>query len=302
MQVKFPRLFSSVAIPVLVLGVLSCSTIRQPSAASSAQAATVAENDEDAPPAKPTRLFGSSDIQPTGNSALHYIDARLYELRDQDKNTLASLKQALQMDPDSSYLHSELARNLAEGNQFEQAGLEVETAMKLDPKNANLHLLRGKLYSVKQMSDQAIAEYEQCIQLKPDLEDCYTMMAREYALQKDTNKAVATIQRLLKVDPQSTSGLYYLGTLYSVEPEKAQAAIQAFKAILEDDPDDMKALASLAQLYLDRKKYPEALSVLLRIEHLAPHDIPIKLRIGLIYYEMKDYEAAVDRFTKALQL
>ncbi|KAB2836584.1 tetratricopeptide repeat protein, partial [bacterium] len=267
----------------LALGASGCVSARKQAAAAEPVAA-------DATPVKRDKLFGSGDVQPQGNSALHYIDARLYELRDQDQSTLEALRLALQNDPDSSYLHGEMARNLAQGNQFEQAALEADKALQLDPGNPGLHLLRGKLLSVRQQSDAAVLEYEKCIKLKPDLEECYTMLAREHALQKRNDKAVSTVKRLLKVDPASTSGLYYLGTLYSADPTKTREAIQAFKDILDEDPDDLKAMASLAQIYLDKKMYPEALKVLLRIEHLAPHDIPIKLRIGLIYYEMKDFD------------
>jgi len=252
--------------------------------------------------ATPKHLFGGGDIQPKGNSALYYIDSRLYSIRDSDAESLEALKRTVDADPDSAYLHGELSRNLAELNQFEQSTLEADKALALDPSNSKNHLLRGKLYSVQKDSAKALDEYKKCIQNDPDQEECYTMMTREYLLLKQVPAAVATINQLLNRDPDSVQGLFYLGTIYSSYQKDSRKAVAAFKRLLEQDPEDIRGLASLAQLYIDDKKPEDALATLLKIESLAPNDVPMKLRIGLLYYEMKDYDQAIDRFTKALQL
>jgi Tfp pilus assembly protein PilF len=248
------------------------------------------------------RLFNSRDVSIQGNAVLHYIDSRLYKLRQQDEASLKALRESVADDPGSSYLHAELSRHLAEADQFEQATLESDEALRLSPQDANHHLLRGKLYSVKKLSDQALQEYEKCIQMQPDVEECYTMKTRELLLQKEYPQALATIERLLKADPQSTTGWFYLGSIYSTYLKNPQKAVTAFKNALEEDPEDLKVLAALSQIYLEDKNYAEALKALLEMERLAPSDIPMKLRIGLVYYEMKDYDKAVERFTQALTL
>lgn len=253
-------------------------------------------------PQKTSPLFGHREIRPEGNSVLHYIDSRLYNLREAEKPTLEALKRSVEEDAASPYLHAELARTLAEVNQFEQATLEADKALSLDPKSAKTHLLRGKLYSVKKESDQAIQEYETCLRLDPEVEECYTMLTREYLLAKRYPLAIQSIQRLLKRDPNSTSGLYFLGTIYTSYQKDPKKAMLAFQKVLEEDPEDIRSLASLAQLYLEEKKYRQALDLLLRIEKLAPTDVPMKLRIGLLYYELQDYDHAIDRFTEALKL
>ena len=117
------RTFSILLLLGLALGGSGCVSARKQAAAAEPVAA-------DEAPVKRDKLFGAGDVQPEGNSALHYIDARLYELRDQDQSTLEALRLALQNDPDSSYLHGEMVRNLAQGNQFEQAALEADKALR----------------------------------------------------------------------------------------------------------------------------------------------------------------------------
>ncbi len=250
----------------------------------------------------PEKLFGQRDVAPEGNSALHYIDSRLYSYRDSEDRSIDALKRSVDEDPASSYLHAELARSLAEQNQFEQATLEIEKALDLEPASPNNHLLKGKIFSVKQMPADAMREYEACMKLDPELEDCYIMQAREQLVARDQAGALKTIQRLLAAVPNSSSGLYYQGTIYSAYIKEDKKAIKSFQEILEDDSDDLRALGALAQIYLDQKNYKEALKYLLEVERLAPTDVPTKLKVGLLYYELKDFDQAIDRFTQALSL
>jgi len=250
----------------------------------------------------PERLFGRGDVAPKGNSALHYIDSRLYSYRDSEGPSIDALKRSVDEDPTSSYLHAELARSLAEQNQFEQATLEIEKALELEPASPNNHLLKGKIFSVKQMPVDAMREYEACTKLDAEIEDCYIMLAREQLVARDQNAALKTIQRLLVAVPNSTSGLYYQGTIYSAYLKDNKKAIKSFQSILDEDSDDLRALGALSQLYLDAKNYNEALKYLLEVERLAPLDVPIKLKVGLLYYELKEFDKAIDRFTEALSL
>ncbi len=248
------------------------------------------------------RLFSASEIEPQGNSVLHYIDSRLHKLRSQDAEALTSLSEAVEADPQSSYLHMELARHLAEGQQFNQADLEVEKAVSIDPKNPEAHLLKGKLYSVRKQSLEALEEYEKCIQLQPDLEECYTMAAREYILQENPPGAIAILQRLLTRDPSSIQGLFYLATLYAEKPETESKSIPYFEKLLDEDPDHFNSLMALARIAMDREKYDQALQYFLRMEELAPQDISTKLRIGLLYYEQENYPEAIRRFSKIMEM
>lgn len=284
----------------ILLFSLGCVTAGKSAPLSSA--ASTSTSTPGAKPGVPAKLFGQKDVQPQGNSILHYIDSRLYNLREADDRSLEALRRSVESDAGSSYLHAELGRTLAEQSQFEQATLEAEKALEISPNAPQNHLLRGKLYSIRHMSPEAVSSYEACIKLDAKMEECYTMLAREELLQKQPEAALKTIGRLLKQDADSAAALQYQGTIYSNYLKDPKKAAASFLKIIEDDPEDVRSLAALAQIYLDDKNYQNALKYLLMIERLAPTDMPMKLRVGLLYYELKDYEKAIDRFTKALAL
>jgi tetratricopeptide (TPR) repeat protein len=244
----------------------------------------------------------AAKVVPEGNSALHYIDARLQKLYGQDAEALEALDKAVEKDPDSPYLHAEVARHLAESEQFEQATLETDKALVLNPQDAGAHLLRGKLHSVKEESQKAIESYETCLRYDADNEECYTMLTREYLLHDNATAAMKTMQRLLKRDPSSTTGLFYVATIYGRYQKDTPKAIKFYKQALDEDPDHYKSIGGLAQIYLNEKDYENALKMLSRMDQLAPNDIETKLRIGILQYELKQYDPAIRQFSEILQL
>lgn len=250
----------------------------------------------------PEQMFRSTDIEPEGNAALHYLDARLEKLQNRDPKALDAMRKAVQEDKDSPYLHAELARHLAEAEQFEQATLESDRALELDPGNAELFLLKGKLNAVKKNSLAAIEAYDRCIDLKPTMEECYTMKAREYVLTRDYDTAKKILTGYLAKNPNALDTLFFLASLYTEKESDYPQAVKYLKQALEEDPHHLKSLTTLAQIYLKQKEFDKALEVLLQLEHTVPSDVATKLRVGLLYYEQENYPEAIERFTQVLQL
>lgn len=248
------------------------------------------------------KLFNSEDIEPEGNAYLHYIDAQLQKLQNHDPLAVDAMRRAVGSDPQSAYLHAEMARYLAESDQFEQATLETDKALELEPKNPELYLLKGKLFSVKKEHDQALKQYTQCIEIDPDLEDCYTMEAREYLVSQEYSKAKKALLAYMKRHPEAIQPRYLYATLNTRDEKDYPQAIALYEEILKDDPKHLKSLAALSEIYLKEKKYDKALDVFLRLEAMAPSDIATKLRVGLLYYEQENYPEAIKRFARVLEL
>ncbi len=248
------------------------------------------------------RMFRSNNIEPQGNSALHYLDARLEKLQSRDPQALAAMRKAVTEDPNSPYLHAELSRHLAEADQFEQATLESDRALALAPGDPELFLLRGKLMAVKKNSREAIAAYDRCIEIKPDLEECHTMKSREYVMEKDYDTARSILKNYLVKNPIAVDTLFFLATLYTEKETEYPQAEKLLKRTLEEDSHHIKSLTTLAQIYLKQKKFDEALTALLTLEHIVPNDVAIKLRVGLLYYDKENYPEAIRRFSQVLEL
>jgi len=87
---------------------------------------------------------------------------------------------------------------------------------------------------------------------------------REYKSAKYA-EAVKYFQKAIELDPEFTTARLYLATAYmsqwipgadSEENNKyAQAAEDNFKAVLEKDPNDKLAIASIGSIYYNQKKF-----------------------------------------------
>lgn len=251
---------------------------------------------------KQSRMFGSSHVRPEGNAALHYLDSRLEKLQSRDPQALDAMRKAVMEDPNSPYLHAELARHLAEAEQFEQATLESDRALELSPNDANLYLLKGKLNAVKKKSLTALAAYERCIELDPTIEECHIMKAREFVMGKDYDRSRNILKNYIRKNPGALDSLFFLATLYTEKEKDFPQAVKYLRLALEEDPYHLKSLTALSQLYLKQKKFDEALEVLLQIERSVPNDVATKLRVGLLYYERENFPEAIKRFSQALAL
>ena len=66
--------------------------------------------------------------------------------------------------------------------------------------------------------------------------------------------------------------------------------------------ESLPTLKLRAQLYLGKKRYDEAISVLRKAEVLAPREADLSAALGHVYFEKKDYADAVPELVKAYNL
>ncbi|MBL7685095.1 MAG: tetratricopeptide repeat protein [Deltaproteobacteria bacterium] len=235
------------------------------------------------------------------NAYYFYTVSKFENYEGNIEDALESLNQTLELEPQSSFLTQEMARQKVEANRIEEAFEAIKKSIELDPQNQEAHLILGKLYTARKQSAEAIQEYQKAILINPKEEEGYASLAREYMIQKDFNRAIEAIQALRKINPNSLTANYYLGTIYSTFKKDIPKAIEAFKDILEENPDEGKALQALGQLYLERNQLKEAYETFIDLDKLLLDDVATQLRIGLIAYELKDYAVASSYFSKILE-
>lgn len=143
------------------------------------------------------------------------------------------------------------------------------------PNNPKAHFNLGIVYLKKQRYDQAIPEFKRCVQLdssddqaKELLGICEGMEARNKG---DYQSAIKFFQDVLKVNPQNKDASRMLNQ-------------------------------ALSKVYMDQKKYSEAVTVLTRVVEEDPQNFSAYQNLGLIYYEQKDFKKAVSYWEQALKL
>lgn len=236
-----------------------------------------------------------------GNSLYYYVISELQALEGEADRSLFYLDKAITKNPDSTYLITGKAYQLARQNKLEEAEKLALQAYHQNPENAELNLLLAKIYSTQKDSGRSIVHYQKVIALDPKNEEAATMLAREYMGLDETKKAVQVLKKLIEENPEALSAYFYLGSIYATVEKDYPKAIAAYQKLLDQDPDNPKILQIISEIHLAQKDYRKALDVLSKLMEINPDDTAIQARMALLYYELKDIDRAIAEFEGILE-
>jgi tetratricopeptide (TPR) repeat protein len=200
---------------------------------------------------------GNVDVETLDLAATAYEDSR------DTPQAVASLRQAILLDPTNVNLYVEFA-NLSAAHDSYQVGIDVVSdGVGQLPKAAPLYLARGVLYVQLAEYDKAEADFETAHELDPH--QSLSAAAQGLLAQQENNLdgALATVQTRLAQKPNDPVLLYLRADFLSqkgVEPgtPEFQLALRSAKQAVALRPGLSGARTVLAKLYLQAGNYPAA--------------------------------------------
>jgi len=215
-----------------------------------------------------------------------------------------------------AYYHFMLARRYKElagvynrSDYIDKAISEYKLAIDADPESLFLRVELAELYWRVGRVGEAIHEAEDVLKSNPDYPDAHRLLARIYwhmlgdnqteKVNKDAlAKAIEHMEALTRLQPSDSDSWLALGRLYKLDnqPQKAE---EAFKKVLNVDPDSKEGLSNLAQMYFERGDYAEAVDLLKKIPE-EDMDAPLLGMLAYSYNQTRDFDSAVATYEKAL--
>jgi tetratricopeptide (TPR) repeat protein len=193
---------------------------------------------------------------------------------------LEVLRQALEIDPASSQAHYYLGLALLDLNQPAEAIKELERVVQAGEKRADVYLSLGAAYLDSNRLDEGLETLSQATHLDPARPDIRILLARGYRLKGQLDKAEAQLKMATPQGPASVASPFVqerqleyeryleLGLLKQQQGQLAAAA-DAFRKVLEMDPNHGPTNRSLAEVYLRQGQYSRALEYAARAEKLG---------------------------------
>lgn len=204
----------------------------------------------------------------------------------------------LQINAGDVATHTDMAKKLRFMGKFQEAVVEYARVLELSPNNADVAKALGDLFNVLGVAPKSKKYYALAVKNGAGAQDP-DLLARLAAAQGKSGEVDAAVQSLnkaLEADPNNQAALRQLEDIWLRE--------------LKYNPKSVLAHANLAGVFQKRKLYDQALKAYNNAESYASQDPAttldtkklIRLNLGTLYQEMRDFPMAEKAYGTVLQI
>jgi adenylate cyclase len=140
---------------------------------------------------------------------------RLYLTKKQYDEAIAEGKRAVEMAPNSAFVHAALAYSLKNAGRPEEAIILYKKAIRLSPLSDSWYFSDlGHCYGMLNRYEEAISAFKKAISISPESPYYHTYLAATFFLNGRMNEARAEIAKTMEIDPKFSSEACRTGELY----------------------------------------------------------------------------------------
>ena len=226
------------------------------------------------------------------------LGAALLSVEDHE-GALHHLKAALAIKPDSKDVNVNMGSLLKKQGKHAESLKYYQAALQIDPEFEKAHTGMGELLSDMGKSDEAIRHYRAALRLDPGNHGTYNNLAIELAEQGKTAEAIRFFEKALELDPEYYEAYQNLGVELG-KIGKTDEAIQLFKKSLEINSEYTEARMSLGVALKNSGKLDEAVEQWLYVLRIEPEHARANYNLGVAMTRQGKIPEAIAYFTKAV--
>ncbi len=247
-------------------------------------------------------------------------------------SSLANYRKALEFDPGSPYLRSQIGHFLFRKGDVSGAMAMVEAVLRDSPDYVRALMLQAEIYDSQKRAAELSGVLGRIRKLAPDDPEVMMFVGKVYYSNDMTDDALAAFGSVVRKDPDEFVALDYMGSIYLDRKEYALAeehlkrvleirqlegvyfklgiireiqerypeAIADYEAALRLNPLHRQARERIAQIYVKQKSMGRAIDEFLVLSRQQPENVDMHVRLGMLYYETRDFERSLDEFRTAL--
>lgn len=278
------RLFFLILTGMAVLGLCGCA--RPPLQTEMGWDAPAVEA---FPSTGPSEAIGKGAYYPFVMACLASMDGKLPIAEEY-------LSQALTADPESAYLHMEMADLLKEEKRPLEALPYAEKASALAPQEVEPLALLGELFSLTRQEDRAAAAYLKALEISPGDQQVRILLTTLYIRTNALDEALTQLEVLVSQNPDLVIAHYYRGRIL-FEKGRHKEAEKALLGALNLNPHLEPALFDLGTLYQVTNRHEEALRLYERLLSLYPDNLNVRERMVDLYFKVGQEGRATEQMS-----
>ncbi|MSU20533.1 MAG: tetratricopeptide repeat protein [Pedosphaera sp.] len=247
-----------------------------------------------------TALKAALDVEPNFSDAL-LLKARIDIGRGSFAPAISTLQQVLQREPSNQNASLMLAGAYRARGTPTDALPIYQALAKATPTNAGLHYLAGLTLREARREADARKAFETALKLNPDHRLSATSLIELDVREKKMAAAINRAQTLVQKYPKEAQPLFVLARVHVAASElgKAEAALQQAIAL---DSEFQAAYLELIRIYVQTKRYPEALAKVEIAMQKNPNDTAALLQAGLLYEKKDEFKHAAEMYERLLKI
>ena len=212
-----------------------------------------------------------------------------YRLKGDLDKALVEFNKAIAINPNSYSAYASRGQTYAIKGTYDKAIEDYNKAIAINPNYSYAYTLRGNFYGLKKELDRAFEDYSKAIFLNPNDAFAYTWRGTIYILKGQNDRAFYDLNQAITIDPKSGKAYLYRGALYSDIGQNDKAI------------SDLKTACELGE-EIGCEQLRKTYGITARNPDASRKEAFLFLKNGLDYSKKKQFDRAIQEFTKAINL
>ena len=210
------------------------------------------------------------------------------------------LKKVIKMNPDIAKAHKDLGIIYLNKRLFDYAEDEFKIAMQLQPNDFEIIFEYANfLYSISK-NTEAERYYQEALDISPDNVLALTFMALNKLILNQLDEAKAYIEHALKVNPHHEYIQFCAGRIFYARKEYDEAKHYLIHAV-EQNPD-IETQNTLALTYYELEEYQSAINIFENLLAKKPENISVLMSLAKCHAGLKDNDKALEYLDKLVTI
>ena len=216
-----------------------------------------------------------------------------------DAEARQAFEKAAELAPESLTPLNQLVELDIAAKDFASAAKRVQEKLQQAPKSAGVHFLEGRIYFAKGDWGRAEAALLQALDLDPNLSKAYDLLISSYVAAERIPQAINELQSVLSKNPDNERALLTLALIYDTTKDFLKAR-QVYEKVLSLNPGSTTAMNNLAYIYAEQlHQLDKAYELARKARTLEPVNPAVADTLGWILYRQARYQQALSLIREA---